>query len=174
MSIRPAEPRDIENLIAINEAAVPAVNSLEAAELARLIAMSARTLVSERNEKPAGFVLCLDETADYDSRNFLWLKRNFERFFYVDRIAVSPEARGLGLGEKLYDALVGETSADGTCAGAPLTCEVNERPPNPGSLRFHKRLGFLEVGRQDLGDKAVVYLARELIPARTATETENA
>lgn len=162
MTIRPAETRDIEDLLAINEAAVPAVNSLETAELADLIAMSARTLVNERNGRPAGFVLCLDQTADYDSRNFLWLKQNFERFFYVDRIAISPEARSLGLGEKLYEALVGEIAADGARTGAPLTCEVNERPPNPGSLRFHKRLGFLEVGRQDLGDKAVVYLAREL------------
>ncbi|MXN63392.1 GNAT family N-acetyltransferase [Stappia sp. GBMRC 2046] len=160
-------------MLSINEAAVPGVNSLKTQELADLIAMSASTLVAEREGRPAGFVLCLNETADYDSRNFLWLKQKFERFFYVDRIAVSPDARGLGLGEKLYEALIAKIGPEGAKAGAPLTCEVNERPPNPGSLRFHKRLGFLEVGQQDLGDKAVVYLAHELYPALAAA-AENA
>ena len=37
---------------------------------------------------------------------------------------------------------------------------MNERPANPGSLRFHKRLGFEPVGTMDHGDKAVVFLAR--------------
>jgi len=27
--------------------------------------------------------------------------------------------------------------------------EVNADPPNEGSLRFHARLGFVEVGQQD-------------------------
>jgi hypothetical protein len=34
--------------------------------------------------------------------------------------------------------------------GAPVvTAEVNMEPPNPGSLAFHHRLGFREVGQQD-------------------------
>jgi predicted GNAT superfamily acetyltransferase len=28
-----------------------------------------------------------------------------------------------------------------------LCCEVNVEPPNPGSLRFHERIGFAEVGQ---------------------------
>jgi predicted GNAT superfamily acetyltransferase len=30
-----------------------------------------------------------------------------------------------------------------------LALEVNVDPPNAGSLRFHERLGFVEVGQQD-------------------------
>jgi hypothetical protein len=30
-----------------------------------------------------------------------------------------------------------------------LTCEVNLNPPNLGSIRFHNRIGFREVGQQD-------------------------
>ena len=30
-----------------------------------------------------------------------------------------------------------------------LALEVNADPPNEGSLRFHARLGFVEVGQQD-------------------------
>lgn len=37
--------------------------------------------------------------------------------------------------------------------------EVNVDPPNPGSLRFHDRLGFTEVGRQATkGDTVTVAL----------------
>jgi predicted GNAT superfamily acetyltransferase len=31
--------------------------------------------------------------------------------------------------------------------GAILCCEVNVEPPNPGSLRFHQRIGFAEVDK---------------------------
>lgn len=163
MKVRPYDPADLFRLHDINEACLPAVNSLPPEDLGALIAGSVATLVAESGGAPAGFVLCLDERADYDSRNFLWLKRNFPRFFYVDRIGLAPEARGKGLGEALYGALIERLSA--SAEPAPLTCEVNERPPNPGSLRFHKRLGFDEVGRQDFGDKAVVYLARRITDA---------
>jgi predicted GNAT superfamily acetyltransferase len=30
-----------------------------------------------------------------------------------------------------------------------LTCEVNLNPPNHGSIRFHQRIGFSEVGQQE-------------------------
>ena len=45
-----------------------------------------------------------------------------------------------------------------------IGCEVNRLPPNPGSLRFHKRLGFFEVGGQVFvtGEKEVIYLERGL------------
>ena len=45
-----------------------------------------------------------------------------------------------------------------------VTCEVNERPPNPASMRFHDRFGFAPVGRAatEDGKKDVVYLARRL------------
>ncbi|MBA5775788.1 GNAT family N-acetyltransferase [Stappia sp. F7233] len=160
---RPFEPSDLDALHKINEACLPAVNSLSAAELRALIDDSFMTLVAELNGAPAGFVLCLDETASYDSRNFLWLQQSYPRFFYVDRIGIAPEARGRGLGEMLYAALLERLAPQAN--GTPLTCEVNERPPNPGSLRFHRRLGFAEVGRQDFGDKAVVYMARAITDA---------
>lgn len=164
MIVRPYQPDDLSILTAINEASLPAVNSLTPPELGAIIAGSAATLVAlDSDGRHEGFVVCLDQAADYDSRNFRWLQQQFERFYYVDRIALAPEARGRGRGEALYRSLLAtllEAGADGT---VPLTCEVNERPPNPGSLRFHQRFGFTDVGRQDFGDKAVIYLARPLV-----------
>ncbi|NNE42793.1 MAG: GNAT family N-acetyltransferase, partial [Gemmatimonadetes bacterium] len=45
-----------------------------------------------------------------------------------------------------------------------ITCEVNTRPRNDGSLRFHARLGFREVGTQETegGAKAVSLLEKRL------------
>jgi predicted GNAT superfamily acetyltransferase len=83
----------------------------------------------------------------------------------VDRIALAPAARGSGTGERLYRELLALLAADPDRVGLPLACEVNTRPANPGSLRFHQRLGFAEIGANDHGDKAVVYLARAVMPA---------
>lgn len=163
MRIRQFQAADLEALQEINETCVPAVNSLTLAELDQLVGKSIVTLVGEFDHAPAGFVLCLDEEAQYTSRNFLWLKASLRRFFYVDRVALSSAARGKGLGQALYRALLahlGGLSGDGA---RQLACEVNERPPNPVSLRFHQGMGFAEIGRQDHGDKAVVYLSRPLI-----------
>ena len=79
---------------------------------------------------------------------------------YVDRIAIDAPARGQRIGEALYQAVFA------VCAGRydAIGCEVNRLPPNPGSLRFHKRLGFEEVGGQAFvpGEKEVIYLERKL------------
>jgi predicted GNAT superfamily acetyltransferase len=55
--------------------------------------------------------------------------------------------RNQKLGEKLYLAVEQRMIRD-RCAPI-LTCEVNLNPPNQGSIRFHNRIGFHEVGQQE-------------------------
>ena len=45
-----------------------------------------------------------------------------------------------------------------------LCCEVNLEPPNPGSLRFHHRIGFTEVGQSipEYANYRVSYLSKSL------------
>ena len=45
-----------------------------------------------------------------------------------------------------------------------ILCEVNIYPPNPGSIRFHKRFDFIECGSQftEGGKKQVQFFFREL------------
>jgi len=59
-----------------------------------------------------------------------------------------------GIGRHLYEDLETVASARGF---EFLACEYNLRPPNDDSARFHGRLGFAEVGRQDTerGQKTV-------------------
>ncbi|WP_037546898.1 GNAT family N-acetyltransferase [Stappia stellulata] len=160
---------DLPAVLAINEACLPAVNGLTADALRELVAISVVTLVACSPDGPVGVLVCLDHDADYDSRNFDWLKQSLTRFTYVDRIALAPGARGKAVGRLLYRALLDQLASDRGRAELPLACEVNTRPPNPGSLRFHGRLGFIEIGSQEFGDKAVAYLARD---PKTAPDME--
>lgn len=154
--IRPVEFGDLETLLTLNNASAPAVNELTLHQLIDLVKSAQICLVAEVDGKPSGFLLCLVDGGNYDSSNYLWLSERRQRFAYTDRICVAETVRGQKIGELLYDALF-EIHCG---SGRTFVCEVNERPPNLGSLRFHKRLGFSEIGRQDHGDKAVVYLER--------------
>ncbi|MCA0201102.1 MAG: GNAT family N-acetyltransferase [Proteobacteria bacterium] len=146
------------------EAAVLALNNLNAQELSWLEPPALRSIVAQAFYAKAignldAFLLALDHAATYDSPNYAWLKARYPRFIYVDRIAVAVAARGRGLARLLYEDLFRQTIA----AGFELVvCEVNCMPPNPGSDAFHAALGFEEVGRADLigRNKTVRYLAR--------------
>ncbi len=52
-----------------------------------------RAFFAGRIGEADAFLIAFDQDADYDSPNFLWFRERFERFVYVDRIAVAPAAR---------------------------------------------------------------------------------
>ncbi len=161
--IRLVGAQDIAVLHVINQAAVPGVGSVTREELTELLfELADHVIVAERDGVPVGFVLCMIEGVDYGSANYQWLSRYHVSFAYIDRVAVSEVMRGLGIGAKLYQAAF--RHYDGR--RPVLTAEVNLKPPNPGSLRFHQWLGFREVGQRWEPDrsKGVVYLERPLTP----------
>ena len=162
VAVRDWQAGDLDALHVINEGAVPGVGTLSRAALEDLVGrQSAATLVAgDAGGRVEGFVLVMREGLDYASLNYKWLSERYERFAYVDRIAVSETARGRGIGEALYKAVAERFAGERPV----LLAEVNLAPPNPGSLRFHKRLGFREVGeRWEAGRaKGVVYLERRL------------
>jgi hypothetical protein len=47
-----------------------------------------------------------------------------------------------------------------------LCCEVNLEPPNLGSIRFHERIGFTEVGQHSPQQGYVVSLLQKVIRIR--------
>ncbi|RKS80201.1 hypothetical protein CLV35_0623 [Motilibacter peucedani] len=145
--MRPVVPADLDDVLVINNASVPAVSELDAPALERLVGQTrlALAVVDDATDAVAGFALCLLPGADYASENYRWFEARSSDFLYVDRIAVGEGSRGRGLGRVLYAAIFDDARALGL---AEVCCEVNTRPPNPGSMRFHTRLGFVEVGRQ--------------------------
>lgn len=105
-------------------------------------------------------LITFDQSADYDSPNFLWFRARFARFVYIDRIVVDAEARGLGLARKLYEQLFDLARAVGHDL---VACEVNSQPPNPGSDAFHAAMGFVEAGSASPAPgKTVRYLTKAL------------
>lgn len=93
----------------------------------------------------AGFLIGMDQGADYQSPNFLWFKARFDRFAYVDRIVIAASAHGQGLGRALYERMFKDAKASGF---ERVVAEVNAVPPNPTSLALHERLGFAAIGEQ--------------------------
>jgi len=159
MTIRPFKPSDLTSLHAINVAGEPGVGAESKASLAAIIDAGDCIVAVNATDEPLGFLLSLNPDAEYASPNYEWFNTRYESFVYVDRIAIAEAARGQGLGETLYQYAFKAFSQHALLIG----CEVNIAPPNPGSMRFHKRLGFDSVGTHTFSeDKAVAYLARRL------------
>jgi hypothetical protein len=145
VAIRELLPTDLPAALALNNASLPALNELDAPELARLVGMSTVSLVADVDGALGGFCIVMPPGVDYASLNYEWFSRNYEDFAYLDRIAVDPAQRRSGIGRQFYDDLRVRL-AD---VAPVLLCEVNVRPRNEASLEFHRSIGFREVGQQD-------------------------
>ncbi|MBB4265806.1 GNAT family N-acetyltransferase [Roseospira visakhapatnamensis] len=151
---------DLDRMLVLNNAAVPKVNDLSGPALERLMEW-ASVVSGARGEDGTllGFVLALPPGLPYESENYRWVCGRRETFLYVDRVVVASDARGRGVGRALYRTVM-RAAAVHHRRDARVICEVNERPPNPGSMAFHKALGFRPIGRVDYGTgaKAVRFL----------------
>lgn len=147
MTPRPFRPSDLDALLAINNSNAPAVNALSAEALEDLLQLSGWTRVIDDHEGPAGFLLGLHGPGlAYPSENYRWFSTQYEDFLYVDRVAVAERAHGRGIGTRLYHAFIDHARSIGVDT---ICAEVNLRPPNPGSVRFHERFGFTPLGEQE-------------------------
>lgn len=141
VTLRDAAIEDLDEVLKLNEANVPAVGkvSIEKMHWFREHAHYFRVAVAE--ERLAAFLIGLRPRTSYESSNYRWFCDNYDDFAYVDRVAVSDRARRSGLASRLYDDFAAAMAGAGV-----MTCEVNILPPNPTSMRFHERLGFRQVG----------------------------
>jgi len=143
MQIRAATIAEHAAVLAMNEGALPHVSSLTDSEFSVLAGQCFYFGVALVDGAVAGSLMALRPGEDYRSLNYRWFSEKYASFVYIDRIVVAPQFNGRGIGRALYADV--ERAARGV---APiLTCEVNLNPPNPGSLAFHKKLGFAEVGQ---------------------------
>jgi predicted GNAT superfamily acetyltransferase len=144
--IRPIQVTDLDRILEINEANVPAVGSIDRGRMAYLVDLSPIALGVELDGDVVGFCLVMPSTTAYDSVNYRWFTERFDDFMYLDRVAFDAGAQGRGLGTLLYAEV--ERTMDAMGADL-LALEVNVDPPNETSLAFHARRGFVEVGQQD-------------------------
>jgi len=164
--LRDATPADFPAILVLNEAFVSVLSPLDGERLARLHAQAALHRVIEQDGRIEAFLLVFREGTDYDSPNYRWFVQRHARFLYVDRIVVAADSQAHGAGSQLYRDVYALALRD----GVPLiTCEFDIEPPNPASERFHARLGFREIGRQQLdgGRKTVSLQALDVAAGNT-------
>lgn len=155
MLIRPLVAADLPTLCALNQANVPAVGEETPAAMAELLAMSSLALGVEVDGALVGFCYVLPPGRPYASENYRWFSRHYDSFLYLDRVAFAEGHRGRGYGAALYREVERQAGA-----ATWFLLEVNLVPRNDGSLRFHAREGFVEVGQQQVKDKRVSLLAK--------------
>jgi predicted GNAT superfamily acetyltransferase len=154
---------DLAAIRAINAAGRPGVTPFASDEVAGLASGAIRCWVAEAAGRVAGYLIAYHQDETCDGDEFAWFQRAYPSFLYVDQIAVAPAVHRAGVGSALYQAATAYAAAQGL---GRLTCEVNLDPPNPGSLSFHRCLGFAEVGILSTYDgRRVMLLTRTRPPA---------
>lgn len=149
---------DLDTVMSINEASVPAMNSIPLEEFEWFQQNAAYFRVALCNGEVAGFLICLSPQADYDSPNLRWLNDHYREFLYIDRIAVGSGFQRRGLGRSLYDDALSFARGEYEL----LACEVNIRPRNQQSIDFHETYGFETVGTQDNGYVEVQFMVKQI------------
>jgi uncharacterized protein len=141
LKIRDLLVPDIAAVHLLNEEGTPGVHTSTPAELTAITQMCSIALIVEIDGAPIGFCQVLPPRVPYKSVNYRWFSERYDDFAYLDRVAIGGAHRGKGLGSALYAEVERRTVAEW------FLLEVNLRPRNDGSLRFHARHGFEEVGQ---------------------------
>ena len=158
MKIRDYQKKDEEFVLECNRVNVEVLYPMDAdkldyfrrvSELFQVVELSSGSGVYEEDEaggEPAAFLIALREgIPDYTSENYIWFSQQYEKFLYVDRIVIDERFRGRGIGRDLYEGVFEHARKTGVPV---VTAEIDIRPYNEPSLKFHEEMGFEEVGQQ--------------------------
>lgn len=143
IAVRDVREHELDSVLALNNAAGPAILPLDAARLRRFYNNAEYFRVAERDGMLAGFLVGFGSESDHDSSNFNWFRQHLDRFFYIDRIVVASRRRGGGVGRAFY----ADVQSYAELRYPVLACEVFiEHDSDPARL-FHGSFGFREVGQ---------------------------
>lgn len=145
--IRDYRHSDETAVLALNRASVQLLSPMDARRLQQLEALASVFWVVEKEQQLLAFLMGFRESVDYDSVNYQWFCQRKDCFLYIDRIVVDDQARSMRVGQQLYQRLEHWAREQGI---NELVAEINLHPPNHGSLNFHRKQGFIEIGRQHI------------------------
>lgn len=149
MIIRNAADNDFTAILGLNDAYVHFTSCMDRQKLRTMDSQSCYHRVAEVDGQVAAFLIAMDPTSDYQSDNFKWFKQRYDNFAYIDRVVVSKQYQGLGLGKALYEDLF---EFSGKRGFTNITCEYNIKPANMVSANFHSSIGFSEVSKMSLNN----------------------
>ena len=160
--VRNLETADLQRVLEINNANTPGVSELTQNELQTDLSNSLHALAIDNEQgEVCAFCVTFDPNAPDAGVNHRWFAERYKSFVYLDRIAIDSNHQNRGLGALLYQAV--EQHMLKSAEHSLLCCEVNLEPPNPGSLRFHKRIGFSECGVESTAPGYVVTYLQKLL-----------
>lgn len=148
IAIRDVREHELDSVLALNNAAGPAILPLDAARLRRLYDHAEYFRVAERDGALAGFLIGFGAHAAHDSVNFAWFRARHPDFFYIDRVVVASRRRGGGVGRALY----ADVQSYAELRYPQLACEVFLEHGADHALLFHGSFGFREVGQNVMAE----------------------
>lgn len=143
IAIRDVREHELDSVLALNNAAGPAILPLDSARLRHLFDGAEYFRVAERDGAMAGFLIGFGAQAQHDSSNFAWFRARYPDFFYIDRVVVASRRRGGGVGRALY----ADVQSYAELRYPQLACEVFLEHGADHALLFHGSFGFREVGQ---------------------------
>jgi predicted GNAT superfamily acetyltransferase len=160
MQISDVQQSDLEDVWVLNEDSVPHVGRIDRGAMHWFASNADYFRIVRVNDELAGFLIGLRPGLSYESPNYRWFCENYSDFGYIDRVAVAPSARRQGIATRLYQ----DFAAALDDAVSVMTCEVNIRPANEPSMRYHLEHGFLQVGtlQSESGKKEVALMEMRL------------
>jgi hypothetical protein len=152
IAIRDVREHELDSVLALNNAAGPAILPLDSARLRRFYEEADYFRIAERDGMLAGFLVGFGPDSGHDSSNFRWFRERYPDFFYIDRIVVASRRRGGGVGRALY----ADVQSYAELRHPLLACEVFLDADSDPALLFHGSFGFQEIGQHVMpGDGAV-------------------
>ncbi|BDU17356.1 GNAT family N-acetyltransferase [Lysobacter auxotrophicus] len=141
--VRDVREHELDSVLALNNAAGPAILPLDAARLRHFFDTAEYFRVAERDGAIAGFLIGVGSHTNHDSSNFRWFCERYPDFFYIDRIVVASRRRGGGVGRAFY----ADAQSYAELRYPQMACEVFLEGTNDPALLFHGSFGFHEVGQ---------------------------
>jgi len=141
--IRDVREHELDSVLALNNAAGPAILPLDAARVRGFFDTAEYFRVAERDGTMAGFLVALGSDSEHDSANFRWFRERNPEFLYIDRIVVASRRRGGGVGRAFY----ADVQSYAELRYPQLACEVFLEHGSDPALLFHGSFGFREVGQ---------------------------
>lgn len=155
--IRDLESSDIAAMVEINQENTPALGDETRGTMQAILEWSSMSLGCDIDGELVGFCLVLPPGKPYPSSNYRWFSDRYKDFIYLDRVGFRAAHQGRGFGAALYSEVERRSTSN------LFTLEVNLKPLNAGSIRFHQRLGFVEIGQQiSTSGKLVSMMAKRL------------
>ena len=154
-NLRNWQPADQADILRLNAESESVLSPMDGARFDALRSLCCILKVACIGNRVVGFLMGFSDEAGYDSINYRWFASRLKRFLYIDRVVITREFQGTGLGRRFYTMAEQWAAEHELCW---LAAAVDLLPPNTASLKFHERLEFVEVGRQLAGNHKQVSL----------------